>query len=71
MRRQANERNIAMENGLNIAKRRTLALRLLKEGKRSLRDIAQITDVDKATLNRIGEILRSNDDVTLEKTLRP
>ncbi len=64
-------RKIAMEKGQNIARRRKLALRLLKEGKRSLRDIAQITNVDKSILSRIGKCLHSNDDVTLEKMLCP
>ncbi len=32
--------------------------------------IAQITNVDKSTLSRIGKCLRSNDDV-LEKMLCP
>ncbi len=60
MRRQANGRKIAMEKGLNIAK---------DEVKRSLRDTAQIINVDKSALSRIGKCLPSNDDVTLEKTL--
>ncbi len=34
-------------------------------------DIAQITNVDKSTLSRIGKCLRSNDDVTLENLLCP
>ncbi len=56
-----------MEKGHNIAKRRKLTLRLLKEGKRSLRYIAAITNFDKSTLSRIGE----NDDVTMEEMLCP
>ncbi len=36
-----------------------------------MRDIAQITNVDKSTLGRIGNFHHSNDDVTLEKTLCP
>ncbi len=60
-----------MENGQNISKRQKLALRLLNEGKRSLRDIAQIANVDKSKLSRIGKCLLSNDDVTLEKLLCP
>ncbi len=71
MRRQANDRKIFVEKGQNIAKRRKLALRLLMEGKSSLRDIAQITNVDKSRLSRICKCLRSNDDVTLEKMLCP
>ncbi len=43
-----------MENGLNIAKRGKLALRLLNEGKSSFHDIAQIMIVGKCTLIRIG-----------------
>ncbi len=39
--------------------------------KRSLRDIAQITNVDKSTPSRIGKYLPSNDNVTLEKMLYP
>ncbi len=69
MHRQANYRKSPMGKGLNIAKRRTLAVRLLKAGKRSLRDIAQITDVDKSTLSVIGNRNRSNDDVILGKML--
>ncbi len=60
-----------MEKGQNIARIGKLALRLLKEGKRSLRDIAQNTNVDKSGLSRIGKWLRSNDDVTLERMLCP
>ncbi len=58
MHRQANDQKIAMEKGRNIARR-------------SLRDIAQITNVDKSALSRIGKCLCSNDDVTLEKMLCP
>ncbi len=36
-----------------------------------MRDIAQITNVDKSTLSRIGKCLCSNDDVALEKMLCP
>ncbi len=71
MHRQPNDLKIAMEKGRNIARRRKLALRRLKEGNRSLRDIAQITNVDKSTPSRIGKCLCSNDKVTLEKMLCP
>ncbi len=36
-----------------------------------MRDIAQITNVDKSALSRIGKCLRSNDEVTLEKMMCP
>ncbi len=36
-----------------------------------MRDIAQITNVDKSALNRIGKCLRSNENVMLEKMLCP
>ncbi len=71
MRRQANDRKSSMEKGQNIAKKRKLALRLLMEGNSSLRDIAQITNVDKSTLSRICKCLRNNDYVALEKMLCP
>ncbi len=71
MHRQANDRKSSMEKGENIDRRRMLALRLLKEGKRTSREIAQITNVDRSTLRRIGKCLRSNDEVTLEKLLCP
>ncbi len=71
MHRQANDRKISMEKSKNIARRRKLAIRIFKEGKRSLRDSAEITNVDKSTLFRIGKCLRSNDDVMLEKMLGP
>ncbi len=67
--RQAND--LSMEKAQNIAKRGKLAFRLLKEGKRALRYIAQITNVDKSTLSRISKCLRCNDEVTLEKMLCP
>ncbi len=71
MHRQAHDWMISMKNGQNIARRRKLALRLLDEGKRSLRDIARITNFDKSTPSRIGKCLCSNDYVTLEKMLCP
>ncbi len=40
-------------------------------GKRSLRDIAPITNVDKSTLSKICKCFLSNDDETLEKLLCP
>ncbi len=44
-----------------------MSLRLLKEGKRSLRDIAQTTVVDKFTLARISKFLRENNNIGLQK----
>ncbi len=70
MRRQANGQNIAKEKGLNIAKRRKLAVCLLKERIRSLRHIAHITNIEKS-VSRIGSCLRSNEDVSLETMLCP
>ncbi len=69
MRRQTNIRKIALQKCLENAKRRKMALRLLKEGKRSLRDIAQRTNVDKSTLSRISKFLRKNNNIGLQKML--
>ncbi len=46
-----------------------MALRLLKEARRSLRDIAQATNVDKSTLSRISKFLGENNNIGLEKML--
>ncbi len=47
--------------GSKHRQRRKVTLRLLKQGKGSLRDIAEITHFDKSTLSRIGKCLRSKD----------
>ncbi len=46
-----------------------MAVCLLKEGKRSLRDIAQTTNVPKSTLCRICKFLRENNKIGLEMML--
>ncbi len=46
-----------------------MALRLLKEGKRSLRDISQAANVPKSTECTISKFLRENDKIGLEGML--
>ncbi len=48
-----------------------MAVRLLKEGKRSLRDIAQGTNGPKSTLCTISRFLRQKDEIGLEGMLNP
>ncbi len=70
MRKQARDHKAGLEKGLELAKRQKQALRLPKEGKKSMREIALITTVDKTTLSSI-RCLRNNDEPALRMMLSP
>ncbi len=69
MRKQARVHKADLEKGLEFAKLRKQAKRLLKEGKNSLREMAHIANVDKSTLSRITKCLRNIDEPALTKML--
>ncbi len=71
IRRQTNIRKIALQKCLENEKRRNMALRLLKEEKRYLCEIAQTTNVDNSTLSRISKFPRENNNIGLQKMLNP
>ncbi len=71
MQRQTNIQTIALKKCLENAKKQNIALRPLKEGKRSLRNITQTTNVDKSIHSRISKFLRENNNIGLQKMLNP
>ncbi len=50
-----------LEKHLDIAKMRKQALRLLKEGKKSLCEVTQVVNADKSIPRRITKCLQRND----------
>ncbi len=71
IQKQSRDHKIALETGLKIVKLRKLAIRLLKEGKKSSREIAQITNFGTTALFRINNCLRNNDEAALSDHLNP
>ncbi len=71
VRKQAEKHKIALKKRVEIAKRRKHAVSLLKVGKKSLREILCIKNVDNSTFSRINRFLQGNDEATLERMLSP
>lgn len=67
IRRQAEDAKLLIQKGVAISKDREKALRLLREGKHSVRTIAVSTNVSKSTASRMSQCLSRNDEEGVQK----